>query len=89
MNLSRERLLDEAAALSRFALRSSRRSRGCCRCSRRFPFTEAEREFLDRVLDQGEIRAELLTADEALAGRIAQHPSLAWKAQNVRKHFGR
>jgi predicted nucleotidyltransferase component of viral defense system len=57
--------------------------------SRLFPFTEAEREFLDRVLDHGEIRAELLTADEALAGRIAQHPSLAWKAQNVRKHFGR
>ena len=41
------------------------------------------------MLDQDEIRAELLTADEALAGRIAQHPSLAWKAQNVRKHFGR
>ena len=54
-----------------------------------FPFTKAEREFLDRVLDHGEIRAELLTDDEALAGRIAQHPSLAWKAQNVKKHFGR
>jgi hypothetical protein len=57
--------------------------------SRLFPFTKAEREFLDRVLDHGEIRAELLTDDEALGGRIAQHPSLAWKVQNVKKHFGR
>ncbi len=57
--------------------------------SRLFPFTKAEREFLDRVLDHGEIRAELLTDDDALRSRIDQHPSLAWKAQNVKKHFGR
>jgi hypothetical protein len=49
-------------------------------------FTSAEREFLDRILDHAEIKPSLLTSDEALAERIAQHPLLAWKAQNVRRH---
>ena len=54
-----------------------------------FPFTDREREFLNRLLDHGEIRPELITSDEALARRLLQHPALAWKAQNVKKHFGR
>ena len=49
-------------------------------------FTPAEREFLDRLLDHGEIKPALLTRDESLADRMAQHPLLAWKAENVRRH---
>lgn len=61
-----------------------------CRCGLAsvLPFTEAEREFLDRLLDQGEIAPSLLTADEEMAERIALHPALAWKALNVRRHKG-
>jgi predicted nucleotidyltransferase component of viral defense system len=54
-----------------------------------FPFTPAEREFLDRLLDHGELLPGLITTDPALAARIASHPGLLWKAQNVRQHKGR
>lgn len=50
------------------------------------PFTPNELDFLDRLLDEGEIAAELLTADEELADRIRKQPGLQWKASNVRKH---
>jgi len=53
------------------------------------PFTDAEREFLDRILDHGEIKPDVLTADPDMAGRIMSHPMLQWKAQNVRQHKGR
>ena len=49
------------------------------------PFTEAEMEFLNRVLEKGEIAPELLTADEDLQDRIRRHPLLEWKAVNVRE----
>ncbi len=49
------------------------------------PFTDAELEFLNRVLDKGEIVPELLTADEDLQDRIRRHPLLEWKAINVRE----
>jgi hypothetical protein len=49
------------------------------------PLTEAEREFLDRLLDHGEVKARLLTGDADLADRIRRHPGLEWKAQNVRQ----
>jgi len=52
------------------------------------PFTDAEMEFLDRLLDYGEIEPSLLTEDEALVERIRQHPMLYWKALNVRKYRG-
>jgi predicted nucleotidyltransferase component of viral defense system len=52
------------------------------------PFTESEREFLDLLLDKGEIDATLLTDDEDLRSRIQQQPLLAWKALNVRKYRG-
>lgn len=48
------------------------------------PFSKAEREFLDRLLDHGEIRPEVLGVDEPLGERIGSHPALQWKAQNVR-----
>jgi len=50
------------------------------------PFTEAEMEFLNRVLDKGEITPELLTDDEALQYRIRKHPLLEWKGLNVRAY---
>jgi len=38
------------------------------------PFTEAEMEFLNRVLDKGEIGPELLTDDKELQNRIKRNP---------------
>ena len=49
------------------------------------PLNDAEREFLDRLLDQGEVDPTLLTNDADLADRIRRHPGLEWKAQNVRQ----
>ncbi len=45
-------------------------------------------EFLNGVIEKGEIRAELLTEDEAIQENIRYNPGLQWKIQNVRKHFG-
>lgn len=50
------------------------------------PFTASEREFLDRILNEGEIHPDLLTTDRGLSEKIAVHPLLQWKALNVRKH---
>jgi hypothetical protein len=50
------------------------------------PLRASELAFLDRLLDAGEIEAELLTGDATLAGIIRRHPALLWKAQNVRRH---
>ena len=52
------------------------------------PLAEAEIEFLERLLDHGEIVPALLTNDPALGERIAAQPMLAWKALNVRRHKG-
>ena len=53
------------------------------------PLSDAEREFLDRLLDHGEIVPSMLTADAIWAERIKQHPLLEWKALNVRQHAKR
>ncbi len=53
------------------------------------PLAEAELEFLDRLLDHGEVVPGLLTNNPALGERIAAQPMLAWKALNVRQHKGR
>lgn len=50
------------------------------------PFEEHEREFLNRLLDYGEIEASLLTKDGEIALKIQNHPGLLWKALNVRKY---
>jgi predicted nucleotidyltransferase component of viral defense system len=52
------------------------------------PFTDAEREFLDVLLNKGEIDSTILTADTALQQRIQSQPLLEWKALNVRRHKG-
>ncbi len=53
------------------------------------PFTESEKEFLDRLLEYGEIEPALITEDQGLAARIRRHPGLGWKALNVREFRGR
>ena len=50
------------------------------------PFTEAERTFLDLLLDDGIIESELLTPDADLQERIQAQPMLRWKAQNVKEY---
>jgi predicted nucleotidyltransferase component of viral defense system len=50
------------------------------------PLSELEMEFLDRLNGTGEIVPSLLTSDKDLADRIANHPLIMWKAQNVRDH---
>jgi hypothetical protein len=53
------------------------------------PFEPNEVEFLDRLLDAGEIEPELLTADVGMQERIRSHPDLAWKAKNVKSYKSR
>lgn len=53
------------------------------------PLSDAEREFLNRLLDHGEIVPSFLTTDAAWAAKIQQHPLLEWKSLNVRQHQGR
>ena len=50
------------------------------------PFTDSETEFLNLLLDKGEIVPSLLTSDRDLLERISRHPLLEWKALNVREH---
>jgi len=50
------------------------------------PLSDQEREFLDRLLDHGEIEPSLLTSDGEMVRRIRNHPLLQWKALNVRQH---
>ena len=52
------------------------------------PYTDAELEFLDLLLDKGELDSTILTADVNLQSRIQQQPLLEWKALNVRKYKG-
>jgi len=51
--------------------------------------TAAEREYTDR-LQAGDLCPDLIFPhDQELAGRLARHPALLWKAQNARRHRGR
>ena len=52
------------------------------------PFSDAEREFLDLLLDKGKIDSTILTSDTTLQKRIQCQPLLEWKAINVRRHKG-
>ncbi|MFZ0449020.1 MAG: nucleotidyl transferase AbiEii/AbiGii toxin family protein [Desulfatiglandaceae bacterium] len=52
------------------------------------PFKDPEREFLDLLLEKGEIDASALTPDTALQERIQSQPLLQWKAFNVKRHKG-
>ena len=52
------------------------------------PLNDPEREFLDLLLEKGEIDASTLTPDKALQERIHSQPLLQWKALNVKRHKG-
>ena len=52
------------------------------------PLSRPEREFLDLLLDNGDVNPHLLTQDRELSKRISEHPALVWKALNVRKFKG-
>jgi len=52
------------------------------------PFTESEQKFLDLILDHGVVDGSILTSDPVLQDRIDSHPSLQWKALNVKKYRG-
>jgi predicted nucleotidyltransferase component of viral defense system len=49
------------------------------------PMAANEIAFLDRILDHGEIKPELLTANMEMSKRISAHPLLQWKALNARQ----
>lgn len=49
------------------------------------PFTDNERKFFDRLLDEGEIESSLITSDVDMQLKISVHPGLLWKAQHVKK----
>lgn len=53
------------------------------------PFKDNEREFLDRLLDHGQIEPSLLTQDKEVIDRLSRHPGLEWKALNVRRFKGK
>lgn len=53
------------------------------------PLTGSEKEFLNLLLDEGEIVPALLTPDHDLQERISRHPLLEWKALNVREYKGK
>jgi len=57
--------------------------------SRFLPLSANEYEFIERLNETGEIRAELLTADLEMHQLIAYHPALLWKAKNVREYQAR
>jgi hypothetical protein len=62
----------------------------CCdRLSVVLPFTDSEMEFLNLLLDKGEIVPSLLTSDKDLQERISRQPLLEWKALNVREHMAK
>jgi predicted nucleotidyltransferase component of viral defense system len=52
------------------------------------PLSDTEREFLDLLLEKGELDPSLLTHDKALQKRIQSQPLLQWKALNVKRHKG-
>ncbi|WP_435104233.1 hypothetical protein [Arhodomonas sp. AD133] len=63
-----------------------RRLAGECRdaLSMVLPLADAEREFLDRLLDHGEMRGDLLGLDEQLLQLVQRRPALLWKAHHAR-----
>jgi predicted nucleotidyltransferase component of viral defense system len=52
------------------------------------PLSESELELLNRILENGEIDAELITNEEIMIEKITTHPLLNWKVLNVKRHLG-
>lgn len=51
-----------------------------------WPISEPHREFIDRLLEYGEVRPELVASEPEQIDRIASHPGLLWKAKNVKAY---
>lgn len=49
------------------------------------PLGEKEREFLDRLLDAGDIQPDLLELPPELAAHLEAHPALQWRAQQAQR----
>jgi predicted nucleotidyltransferase component of viral defense system len=49
------------------------------------PLEEKEREFLDRLLDAGDIQPDLLELPPELAAHLEAHPALQWRAQQAQR----
>lgn len=47
------------------------------------PLNTKECAFLDKLLDDGEIRPDLLEIEPELATTLKQHPSLLWRAKQA------
>lgn len=79
-----------AAEVQAASMQHGARLVGECRegLSAVLPFTDAERTFLDLLLDKGVVDSTMLTADGALQQRIQMQPLLEWKALNVRRRKG-
>ena len=56
--------------------------------SRLVAWSPGEREFLNALMDHGELKPELLAARPELQRRISAQPMLRWKQINVRQHLG-
>lgn len=56
--------------------------------SRLVAWSPREREFMEALLDRGELRPELLADRPETRRRIAAQPMLRWKQMNVRQHLG-
>lgn len=52
-------------------------------------WTTREREFINRLSDDGEIVAELVSDVQAMQALVREHPLLQWKALNVREFKSR
>ena len=50
------------------------------------PLDDLETEFLDHLLEEGDIQADLLTSDPEIQAAIEQSPGLRWKGTNVREY---
>ena len=52
-------------------------------------FTSEEKEFLDRYLDKGEYRPDILFKKclHLIPDNIEKHPALLWKKINIDKHL--
>lgn len=50
------------------------------------PFRDNELEFLNKLLNFGEIDAKFLTSDKILQDNISRQPGLLWKAMHVKKY---
>lgn len=52
-----------------------------------YEVTDAQREFLDVLYEEGRIDASLLEADDSFRSQVELFPALRWKAMNVANHL--